>query len=205
MRRAFKNWGTRLPLPLILIVIVGLNVYWSFTLSAFGTQFEQVSGYQPLDLQNVQQILSPQAAIAQAATYSAEAKAMYWSFFILDNLMPPLVFGSFILLWASVLARNPNPVTQRILGSPLMFIPLGVGLFDCMENLAFMTAIARLAEPQATAIMQLGLTFVQLKAICLFATFGITLLLIGYGLIAGVRRLTRGNRPALQTQRAGIG
>jgi hypothetical protein len=178
---------SKLSLPLILLIIIGLNIYWSLTLNAFGAHFQQVAGTTLLDLENVGGILSPQAAADHISTYTTEARSLYWIFFVLDNLMPPLVFGSFVLLWIYCLHHTPFTLARRIESSPLLLIPFGVGLFDILENIAFVTAIS---SPQSAALLplQIGTTFVYLKAVCLFATFGLTPV---FGIAALVGRFTR--------------
>jgi hypothetical protein len=167
-----NDWATRLGLGWIILLVVGLNGYWSLTLEAIGSHFQQIAGAPLLDLQNVNGILSAEAALALVADYSPEARNFYWIFFVLDNLMPPIVFGSFSLLWAYLLQRFPANWTT-LATSPLLFVPWGVGLFDIWENLCFVLAMN--AEPaSALPTMQIGITLVYLKATCLFLTFGLT-------------------------------
>ena len=52
------------------------------------------------------------------------------------------------------------------------------GFFDWWENLAFLSAIMAEASTDVLQLLQIGLGFVWLKAICLFATFITTGLLI---------------------------
>ena len=183
LSESLRHRLSNLPLPLILLVIIGLNIYWSLTLNAFGAHFQQVAGTTLLDLENVGGILSPQAAADHISAYSTEARSLYWQFFTLDNLMPPLVFGSFVLLWIYCLHRTRFNLARSIEASPVLFIPFGVGLFDVLENVAFVTAIS---SPQMTSLLplQIGTAFVYLKAICLFATFGLTIVFIGAALVS---------------------
>lgn len=181
---------SRLPLPLILLVIIGLNLYWSLTLNAFGAHFQQVAGTTLLDLENVGGILHPQAAAEHISAYSTEARSLYWLFFILDNLMPPLVFGSFLLLWIYCLPRIEFAWARHSLANYLLLIPPGVGFFDILENLAFATAVS---APQMTSLLplQIGTGLTYLKAGCLFATFGLTMVI---GLSASVSRFRQTRR-----------
>lgn len=172
-----NDLARRLSLPGIIVLIVLLNVYWVITLEAFGTQFEQVANAPLLDLQNVERILSPQEATDLITSYSPEARTLYWVFFILDNLMPPIVFGSISLLWAYALQRFPAKWVNQLSTSPLLMVPFGVGFFDCLENLCFVLAMS--SEPQtALSTMQIGMVFVQVKVVFLFLTFALTPLLI---------------------------
>lgn len=173
---------------LTVLIIVGLNLYWTVTLDMYGRQFRQVAGYLPIDLQNVSRIISPAEGLAQIATYTQEAKTLYWSFFILDNIMPPLVFTSFALLWVYFLRANANRLFDRLLDSPFILIPLGVGFFDWFENLCYIVAISVYPDASALQAMQIGLMFVWPKAACLFATFIVTALLIVYHMYASARR-----------------
>ncbi|MCU0494808.1 MAG: hypothetical protein MUD01_24750 [Chloroflexaceae bacterium] len=172
--------GTRMHPLLIVGLIVVLNIYWGVTLAMFGAEFQRVAGSQPIDLQNVSGIISAQQALAQIATYTSETRALYWLFFVLDTLFPPLVFTSFALLWAYILNRQPGRLFERLLHSPLLLIPFGVGFFDWFENLAFIVAITSYPAASTETALQVGLFFVYLKAACLYATFLVTPLLLLY-------------------------
>lgn len=176
----------KLSLPVILGIIIFLNVYWGITLNAFGTYFEQIAGQPLLDLQNVGGILSVQEATQLITSYSSEAKTLYWIFFILDNLMPPIVFGSFILLWVFLFQRMPQKWGMWLSKSGCILIPLGVGFFDCMENLAFVSAMVGDAD-LVPSIMRFGILCVYPKAMCLFTTFLTTIALICVSVIYQIR------------------
>lgn len=194
LRKVITYLGLNTHPLLLVLLIVALNVFWTLTLSAFGAQFERTAGYQPIDLQNVSSILTPEAAFSQIQTYDDTARAFYWSFFILDNAIPLVVFGSFAPLWVYLLSRRPQRWATALLNSPFVLLPLGVGLFDIMENVAFMLAITRAPDPSALGLLEIGLLFVRLKALCLFSTFGITLLLTVVYVGSALWRLLR--RPA---------
>lgn len=188
LSRGIVWMGERLPVWAIVALVIGLNLYWTAVLNAFGAHFTQVSGQVLLDLQNVDGILSSAEAHALIERYSSEARTLYWIFFGLDNIFPPLVFGSFALLWVRLL-RADGPHWERTLRrSPLLWLPLGVGFFDSIENLFFVTAITGGPAVDAFLYLQIGLVFVWLKAICLFATFIGTALLILYRGVAILRR-----------------
>ncbi|MDJ0757498.1 MAG: hypothetical protein QNJ45_28450 [Ardenticatenaceae bacterium] len=174
MRKLIVFLGEKIHPAAVIALVVGLNAYWTGILEAFGAHFVTVSGFPLLDLQNVERILSAGEAQALIANYGPEAQTLYWSFFIMDNLMPPLVFSSFAVLWVVLLRRFPHRIADRLLNSPLLLVPLGVGLFDWLENLCFVTAIT--TESNSLLLLRIGLGFVWLKAICLFATFILTAL-----------------------------
>lgn len=184
--------GSEMSLISILVLILVLNVSWTLTLELFGQHFSRVAGLPLLDLQNVRGVLDVQQATTLISGYSTEAKSLYWSFFIMDNLMPPLVFGSFALLWAKLFSHSTAALPKRLLNSPILLIPLGVGVFDWFENLAFITALSTMPAPGAEQAMQIGLILVQLKALCLFSTFGLTIVFIVYSAILWVTQVLRG-------------
>ncbi|NOK62762.1 MAG: hypothetical protein GFH27_549305n184 [Chloroflexi bacterium AL-W] len=197
----YKQTGSFLPttiyslakglgLPLSLVTVVGLNTYWVLTLNAFGVHFAQVAGAPLLDLENVRGILDATAALTLIQSYSPDARNLYWVFFVLDNLMPPIVFGSFALLWISLLSYLPGRWGDVLPTSPLILLPLGVGFFDCLENLCFVAAMS--ADPQAgLSIMRVGILFVYLKALFLFLTFGLTPIFIIATVLSWWRKLHR--------------
>lgn len=187
--RQLVRLGSAVHPGLSIVLIVGLNVYWTITLEMFGRQFEQVAGVLPIDLLNVSGILTTAEAQAQIARYSQAARTLYWSFFVMDNIVPLLAFGSYTLLWVYLLRRHSNPLFDRLLNSPLLLIPFGVGLFDSIENLSFITAITITPKAGTLMALQIGLTFVWLKVACLFTTFAGTALLIGYHAVVTIRSL----------------
>lgn len=181
--------GSNTNILVILVIIITLNISWLVTLDSFGKQFEQITGYLPIDLQNTSSILTAPEAVAQINNYPIEAKTFYWSFFILDNLMPPLTFGSLALLWAYYIARHKNRLFDKLKAIPFLLIPFGVGLFDWFENLCFISVIANPAGTNALTIMEIGLIFVRLKAIFILITFGITQLMTVYHISTIIRSL----------------
>jgi hypothetical protein len=199
--KMFLVWlGSRLNIWFIVALVLGINVYWAVTLHMFDINFQSVAGLQLLDLQNSltsDAIITTQRALAQIATYTPQAKSLYWSFFILDNIMPHLAFSSYALLWVYFLRSNPTRLTTRLMASPLLLIPLGVGFFDWLENLAYITAIHSFPNPGATQAMDIGIIFKWVKAAFIPPTFLITLVLTIYHLANIVRR--RLMRPQQQT------
>jgi hypothetical protein len=176
-------WGSGISPLLLFAVVIGLNVYWIVTLGAFDAQFRQLTGYPLLDLQNnlqPEQMITPTKVREQIATYSQEAKTLYWSFFILDNIMPPLTFSGVALLWVYFLHNNPNRLFDRLLKSYFILIPVGVGVFDWFENLGYVAAIHSTSDTTTTAAIYLGLIFKWIKAACVVPTFPILLALALY-------------------------
>lgn len=179
--------------PLLIVAIVlALNVAWGIILQTFNLQFQAIAGLPLLDLQNTAGILPAQEALALVSGYSVAARSFYWVFFILDTVVPLLAFGSFALLWAALLRRTSPGAYAWAQRTPLLLIPLGVGFFDSLENLAFLVAMHQPAAPIALAVMQLGIAFVWSKAVCLFTTFGLTpTLFMALMLTALKRRFSR--------------
>ena len=191
MKKIILHLGKMLHPVSIVALVIGLNVYWLAVLEAFGAYFERIAGAPLLDLENVSAILPAAEAQQLIAAYGDEARTLYWQFFVMDSLAPPLVFASFALLWVALLQRSNHAWATRFLHSPLLFLPLGVGFFDWWENLAFVTAIMADAGSGVYQLLQIGLAFVWLKAICLFATFFITAVLLLYrGVTAVANRLS---------------
>ncbi len=187
IRKAIDNAATRMPLGWILFTIAALVAYWSGILEVIGSHFLVVANAPLLDLENVQSILTADEALAVVQQYNGSAQTLYLIFFILDTIFPPIVFGSFALLWAFILQRTPFSWMKFFRGSPILLIPFGVGVFDWVENLFFLNVIAvETANP--VLLLQIGLVFVRLKAAMLFSTFGITVALSIIGFAGLFRR-----------------
>ncbi|MFP4377040.1 MAG: hypothetical protein ACLFP4_08355 [Spirochaetales bacterium] len=188
--------GKRTTLVAAVLVVVGLNIYWSLTLSAFGAQFETVARTRLLDLANVGSILSVEEAAALLDSYGAEARSLYFQFFVLDNLMPPIVFGAIAVLWVALLKNRRAPIAKWFLRSPLLLAPFGVGLFDVLENLTF---VSYLAGPQAgsMAMLQAGLVFVRIKAAFLFTSFGLTAVVLVLAIVFAITERRRAANPTV--------
>lgn len=190
IRRAIVHIGSTVHPITIVFAVIALNIYWVLLLQPLGVQFQQVAGYPLLDLQNdlmPETILSPDRVMEQISTYTTETKTLYWSFFILDNIMPPLAFGSFALLWVVLLKRNPTRVTQWLLNSVILLIPLGVGFFDWWENLAYVSAIHNYPNPGTMTAVVMGLAFKWIKAAFIPPTFLLTQVFLVYFLYRFVR------------------
>lgn len=192
LRRGVVLAGARASLPGLVAAIVLLNTAWLVVLGAIGAQFERLAGVPLLDLQNSVlpgEAVTPSRALAQIATYPPEAISLYWSFFVLDNVVPVLVFGAFALLWARLLHARPGRLQRIVLGTAVLLVPFGVGAFDVVENLAYVTAIT--GDP-ATAVpaLWIGLVAKWVKAAFLQATFLLTAVVV-VGAVLARRRASR--------------
>jgi hypothetical protein len=197
LRRYVVDIGARADRRLLVAVLVLLNATWLVILGAIGAQFERTAGVPLLDLQNSlapADVVTPSRALAQIATYPPEAVGLYWSFFVLDGVMPPLVFGCFALLWANLLHHRSDRASRLLLGGPLALVPLGVGAFDWVENLAYVSAISAQDPAAATTAMVVGLVAKWIKAVFLQLTFLTTLVVVVAVVVDRLRR--RARRPA---------
>jgi hypothetical protein len=177
LRRLVVRAGAATATGPLITAVLALNVTWLVILAAIGTQFERLAGVPLLDLQNSVlpgEAMTPARALAQIASYPPEAVGLYWSFFILDTVMPLLVFGSFALLWANLLHARTGRLRHLVLGTPLLLAPFGVGLFDWIENLAYVSAIAASDTTTATAVLWIGLVAKWVKAAFIPVTFLVT-------------------------------
>jgi hypothetical protein len=193
LRRFVVSTGGRLDRRLLIATVLLLNAAWLVTLAAVGEQFRRAAGVPLLDLQNSVlpgEAMTPSRALEQIAGYPAEAIGLYWSFFVLDNIMPPLVFGVFALLWANLLRDRPGRLQRLLLGTPLVLVPLGVGAFDWVENLAYVSAIAAADPSTATAAVWVGLVAKWIKAAFLQVTFLITAVVVVAAAVGALRRRT---------------
>jgi hypothetical protein len=180
----------------ILSFVVLANIWWTITLQAFNHQFLAVTGFPLPDLQNGSfgPRLTLESFQTQIASYSDAARELYWSFYILDNVVPVVAFAPFALLWIYVLRRNPNRLFNWLLASPFVLIPLGIGIFDWWENLFYLSAIQSGIAPSTPLLIQAGFIFGFIKGICVQATFFLTLPFFLYHLIAQLLRWTREKR-----------
>ncbi len=191
LRRVVVDTGRRLDRRLLVVTILLLNAAWLSTLAAVGEQFRRAAGVPLLDLQNSVlpgEVMTPSRALEQIAGYPPEAISLYWSFFILDNIMPPLVFGSFALLWANLLHDRPGRLRRLLLATPALLVPFGVGAFDWIENLAYVSAVATADPATATTAMWVGLVAKWIKAGFLQLTFLTTGVVVVVAVLAAVRR-----------------
>ena len=194
LHRLVLDHGSRVDPGLLVMTLLALNVAWVLILGAFDDQFRQTAGYPRPDLQNdlrPELIMTTGRFLEQATSYPQEARTLDWAFFILDNIMPQLAFGAFALLWVALLRRLPWGWAERLLHSPLILLPLGVGLFDWVENVAYVWAISRPVDPNAPAMLYVGLAAKWVKGACVSLTmFGTLPLLVAF-LVAALRRWQR--------------
>ena len=198
LRDLVVDLGRRADRPVLVASILGVNVAWLVILAAFAAAFLRVAGVPLLDLQNSLapgEMITPTRALAQIAAYPEAARTLYWSFFILDGVVPPLVFGSLALLWVNLLHGRPGLLPRLLTGTRAVLIPLGVGLFDWIENLAYLAAI-NLDGGVTTAAIWIGLVAKWVKAAFLQVTMLTTVVVIVYVTVLRVR-----GAPAAATSR----
>jgi len=186
--------GSKLSIFWSLVLVISLNLFWSFTLQAYDQLFESVTEVRPLDLLNIGSIVSTEQALENIQAYNQLGRTLYWSFYILDNPIPLLLFGSFSILWVSILSRQKEVFFQKIAKSKLVLIPWGVGFFDILENVFFVLAIS---SPEATNVrnlLDIGLSLAYVKAGFLFTTFGLTLVIIITSSIFFIKNKLRTNK-----------
>ena len=191
IHRLVVELGSRVNPGLLVVSLLALNIAWVLILGAFDAQFRQVSGYPLPDLQNdlaPETIMTPARFLEQATSYTQEARTLYWAFFILDNIMPQLSFGAFALLWVVLLRRLPWGWATRLFRSSLLLIPLGVGLFDWVENVAYVWVISQPADPNVLAVLYVGLATKWIKGACVMLTMFGTWPLLGAFLLAALRQ-----------------
>ena len=191
LRQVVVDAGARVDRRRLVVTIVLLNAAWLVTLAAIGEQFRRAAGGPLLDLQNSVlpgEVMTPSRALEQIAAYPPEAIGLYWSFFVLDNLMPPLVFGAFALLWANLLHDRPGRLRRLLLGTPAVLVPFGVGAFDWVENLGYVSAIATADPATATVAIWVGLVAKWVKAAFVQVTSLTTAVVVVVAVLAAVRR-----------------
>ena len=130
-----------------------------------------MTSYPLLDLQNSlapSEIITPERVLEQLASYTQASRFIYWDFFVLDDIMLHLTFGSIVLLWVYFWRSHPNRLYRWLLGGYAALVPLGVGLFGWMENLFYLLAIYTYPEPVTSVSIYAGLTFKWLKAACVY-------------------------------------
>jgi hypothetical protein len=194
LHRLVVALGSRVNPGLLVTSLLALNVAWLLILEALDAQFRQVAGYPLPDLQNdlaPETIMTPARFMAQVTSYSQEARTLYWAFFILDNFMPQLSFGAFALLWAVLLRHTPSAWAARLLASPLLLIPFGVGVFDWVENVTYVWVISQPADPNVLAVLYVGLVAKWIKGVSVMLTMLGTWPLLGAFLVAATGRRLR--------------
>lgn len=202
LRQLVVELGRRADRRMLVITIVSLNLAWLLMLAAFDNAFRRVAGVTLLDLQNSitpAEMITPSRALEQIASYPEDAKTLYWSFFVLDGIMPPLAFGSLALLWVNLLHRRDARLPRWLLGSVAVLVPLGVGLFDWIENLAYLTAING-TSATATVAIWTGLTAKWIKAAFLQATMVTTIVVVAYAVGRPIQRRLSPQRRTVQPE-----
>ena len=201
LRDAVVTLGSRLNPSLLAVLVLALNVYWLVILAVINREFQGVTNGHPLlDLQNSLapgEIITPAKVLEQLGDYTGASKFIYWVFFALDNIMPHLAFGSIALLWVYFWRSNPNRLYNGLLGGYAVLIPLGVGVFDWLENLFYLVAIHAYPAPDTVWAVVAGLTFKWLKAACVFPSTLLTPIFLAYHLFRALQRRT--GRPLMRS------
>lgn len=130
--------------------------------------------------------------LEQLGDYTEASRLVYWIFFMLDNIMPQLAFGSIALLWVYFWRSNPNRLYDWLLGGYAVLIPLGVGVFDWLENLFYLVAIHAYPAPGTVWAVVAGLTFKWLKAACVFPSTLLVPVFLAYHLFCALQRRIKG-------------
>jgi hypothetical protein len=193
IQKAFLYLEQRLSIWFVLSFVVLANLWWTITLQALNGQFLVEAKFPLPDLQNGS--FGPRLTLegfqTQIAGYNSAAKELYLSFFILDNIVPVVVFAPFALIWIYVLRRNPNRLFNWLLTSPFVLIPLGIGVFDWWENLFYLSAIQNGSAPNTALLIQAGMAFGFVKGIFVQATFFLTLPFLVYHVIVWILKKQR--------------
>ena len=192
--------GSRLNPALLAVLVVVLNVNWLVILAVINREFQGVTGYSLLDLQNSLApgaIITPAKVLRQLGDYTEASRLIYWVFFVLDNIMQQLAFGSVALLWVYFWRSNPNHLYRRLLGGYAVLVPLGVGVFDWLENLFYLVAIHAYPAPDTVWAVVASLTFKWLKAVCVFPSTLLVPVFLVYHLFCALQRRTR--RPLMES------
>lgn len=111
--------------------------------------------------------------------------------------MPPLAFGSLALLRVNLLHGRPGRLPRVLVGTAALLVPLGVGLFDWIENLAHLTAMNLDDELTTTVAIWIGLIAKWIKAAFLQATMLGTVVVLVY--VAGLALRPRARRQSLRS------
>jgi hypothetical protein len=183
--------GRRLDRRLLVVTILLLNAAWLVTLAAIGEQFQRAAGVPLLDLQNSVlpgEVMTPSRALEQIAAYPPEAIGLYWSFFVLDNLMPPLVFGAFALLWANLLHEPPGSPAAPAAGHPGRAGALRGRRVRLGREPRYVSAIATADPATATVAIWVGLVAKWVKAAFVQVTSLTTAVVVVVAVLAAVRR-----------------
>lgn len=201
LRDVVVTLGSRLNPGLLAVLVVALNVYWLIILAVIDREFQSVTNGRPLlDLQNSLapgEIITPARVLEQLGDYTPMSKLIYWIFFVLDNIMPHLAFGSIALLWVYLWRSNPNRLYRWLLSGYAVLIPLGVGVFDWLENLSYFVAIHAYPVPGTVWAVVGGLTFKWLKAACVYPSTMLTPVFLIYHLFRALQR--RARRPLMES------
>jgi|GEM_PF-1954668 len=194
----------RLNVWLVASFVLLSNVWWTVVLQALNRQFIALSGYALPDLQNgtFAPRITLEGFLNQLSSYNNAARGFYWTFFVLDNIVPVVAFAPFALLWIYFLRSSPNRLYRALLASPFILIPLGIGLFDWWENLFYAAAIQNGSAPQTGTLIQAGFAFGFIKGLCVQATFFLTGPMLIYHLFTRLQRALKRPLPSKASSNA---
>lgn len=170
-----------------ILVALGLQMVALRLMNITGKRLQNASGgHEAFDLQNK---LTTAQIYEQLPAYTAESKRLYRRFFIIDFFFP-LFASLFIgLLWAALLPRPEAPVYQELLRWNVPVLALLPALFDWGENVCFLIMVNRYPQVMPR-LAQIAVVFKRLKLATLFATMGVTMLLLVVTLILWVQSLS---------------
>lgn len=178
--------------PLIVwAAFFGTGYFWNTTFGIIEEQFARVTD--GLVLLDTQVFFTAAPILEQVASYSEEARSLLWVFFILDNVIPQLVFFSYALLWVYLWKSSSNKLYTRLLNSYWMLFPLGVGFWDWVENIFLLQVVHLQAEAPAFVIPG-AIVAHNLKILFVIPTSLATYLLIAFWVVMWVRKLFMGQR-----------
>lgn len=164
--------------PVLVALALQLGLFRLLRIT--GKRFEGMTeGHEPFDFQNK---LTVAQIDEQLPDYTAESKRLYTLFFVIDFFFPFIASIFLSLLWAVLLPRPEAPLYGQLLrwNAPLFaFLP---ALFDWGENVCFLVIINRYPVVMPR-LARIGVVFKRLKLAALFATIGVTMLLL---LVTGV-------------------
>ena len=87
-----------------------------------------------------------------------------------------------------LLKHQPNRIAKWLLSSPLILVPIGIGIFDWWENLFFLAVTQQAPASNTQTLIQAGFAFGFIKVIYVQATFLSTPFLLIAHLVTVIQR-----------------
>ncbi len=169
-----------------VLIALALQLVSFRLLNMTGKRFSKVTAnHEAFDFQNK---LTTAQIYEQLPDYTSESKRLYNLFFVIDFFFPLLASLFLSLLWAALLPRPEATVYRQLLrwNAPLFaFLP---ALFDWGENVCFVVIVNRY-PPIMPRLALIGVVFKRLKLATLFATIGITMILLVVTVILWVQSI----------------